>query len=175
MGLENNIWKTKTILKKGENNQTKWEKKHYGKCRQFINLRVDPFHMFRIIWIKCFSTMNLKNKIWNKMVEKLVQKNTGIYSLEKWQCLTSSHLIKWAYSIQWAAVLGVSARVHKGNFTWGGKSQMVHSKHGVTPGMITLAWPLKPSVPPSTIGLIVSSSGLSSESYSKFPKTQWDD
>lgn len=47
---------------------------------------------------------------------------------------------------------------------------MVHSKHGVTPGIITLAWPLKPSVPPSTMGLIVSSRGVSSESYSKFPK-----
>lgn len=46
---------------------------------------------------------------------------------------------------------------------------MVHSKHGVIPGIITLAWPLKPSVPPSTIGLIVSSNGLSSASYSKFP------
>lgn len=46
---------------------------------------------------------------------------------------------------------------------------MVHSKHGVTPGTIILAWPLKPSVPPSTIGLNVSSRGLSSESYSKFP------
>lgn len=45
---------------------------------------------------------------------------------------------------------------------------MVHSKHGVVPGMITLAWPLKPSVPPSTIGLTVSSCGLSSESYSEF-------
>lgn len=45
---------------------------------------------------------------------------------------------------------------------------MVHSKQGVTPGMMTLAWPLKPSVPPSTIGLIVSSNGLSLESYSIF-------
>ena len=43
---------------------------------------------------------------------------------------------------------------------------MVHSKHGVDPGIITLACPLKPSVPPSTIGLTVSSIGLSSESYS---------
>lgn len=43
---------------------------------------------------------------------------------------------------------------------------MVHSKHGVTPGFITLACPLKPSVPPSTMGFIVSSLGLSSESYS---------
>lgn len=89
------------------------------------------------------------------------------------QNITSSHLIKWAYSIQWAAFLGVSARVHKGNFTWGGNSQIVHSKHGVTPGKITLAWPLKPSVPPSTIGFIVSSCGLSSELYSIFPRKRW--
>lgn len=47
---------------------------------------------------------------------------------------------------------------------------MVHSKHGVTPGIITLAWPLNPSVPPSTIGFIVSSLGLSSASYSDFIK-----
>lgn len=79
---------------------------------------------------------------------------------------TSFHLIKWAYSIQWAAVLGVSANVHNGNLTCGGNSQMVHSKHGVIPGIIILAWPLNPSVPPSTIGLTVSSRGLSSESYS---------
>lgn len=47
---------------------------------------------------------------------------------------------------------------------------MVHSKHGVTPGIITLAWPLNPSVPPSTIGFIVSSLGLSSASYSEYAK-----
>lgn len=80
-------------------------------------------------------------------------------------------MIKWAYSMQWAAVLGVSARVHKGNLTWGGKSHMLHSKQGVIPGIMTLAWPLKPSVPPSTIGLTVSWTGLSSESYSAIPKT----
>jgi len=81
-------------------------------------------------------------------------------------------LIKCAYSIQWAAVLGVSASVHNGNFTCGGKSQMLHSKHGVVPGIITLAWPLKPSVPPSTIGLMVSGTGLSSGSYSIVLKTE---
>ena len=52
---------------------------------------------------------------------------------------------------------------------------MVHSKHGVTPGKITLACPLKPSVPPSTIGLIVSSNGLSSESYSRCYKEKMKD
>lgn len=72
--------------------------------------------------------------------------------------------------MQCAGVLGVSARVHSGNLTCGGKSQMLHSKQGVIPGRITLAWPLKPSVPPSTIGLIVSGIGLFSESYSTLVK-----
>lgn len=30
--------------------------------------------------------------------------------------------------------LGVSARVQSGNLVWGGNSQRVHSKQGVTPG-----------------------------------------
>lgn len=47
---------------------------------------------------------------------------------------------------------------------------MLHSKQGVVPGNITLAWPLKPSVPPSTIGLTVSARGLSSRSYSRLPQ-----
>jgi len=126
-------------------------------------LIINPFHILGVIRVKRHSTMNLYIKLGLKGMDryKIIEKmNNDIY--------TSSHLIKWAYSIQWAAVLGVSARVHKGNFTWGGKSHMVHSKHGVIPGIITLAWPLKPSVPPSTIGLIVSSRGLSSESYSMF-------
>ena len=63
------------------------------------------------------------------------------------------------------AYLGVSARVHSGNLTCGGKSHNVHSKHGVKPGMMTRACPLKPSVPPSTKGLIVAMSGLPSVSY----------
>lgn len=60
------------------------------------------------------------------------------------------------------AYLGVSANVHKGNFVCGGKSQSVHSKQGVKPGRITLAWPLNPSVPPSIIGLMVVSSNCPS-------------
>ena len=43
----------------------------------------------------------------------------------------------------------------QGKILLGGKSHIVHSKQGVTPGKMTLAWPLNPSVPPSTIGLIV--------------------
>lgn len=128
------------------------------------NLWIHPLHVFRIIWIKCFATMSLhktfgvkKQSTWSRSLENQGQR-TSIF--------TSSHLIKCAYSMQWAAVLGVSARVHKGNFTCGGKSHIVHSKQGVTPGIIILAWPLNPSVPPSTIGLMDSSCGLSSESYS---------
>lgn len=62
--------------------------------------------------------------------------------------------------------LGVSARVQSGNFVWGGNSHRVHSKQGVTPGRMTLAWPLRPSVPPSTMGLMVDRSGWPSSSYS---------
>lgn len=40
--------------------------------------------------------------------------------------------------------LGVSASVHKGNLVWGGNSHNVHSKHGVTPGRMTRAWPCRP-------------------------------
>ena len=61
--------------------------------------------------------------------------------------------------------LGVSARVQSGNLVWGGKSQRVHSKQGVYPGRMTLAWPLKPSVPPSTKGLMVLISKVPSCSY----------
>ncbi len=50
---------------------------------------------------------------------------------------------------------GVSARVHSGNLVCGGNSQSVQSKQGVKPGMMTLAWPLNPSVPPSIMGLNV--------------------
>lgn len=64
------------------------------------------------------------------------------------------------------AHLGVSASVHRGNFVCGGNSHSVHSKHGVTPGRMTRAWPLKPSVPPSTRGLIVDISGSPSSSNS---------
>lgn len=41
----------------------------------------------------------------------------------------------------------------------------MHSKHGVTPGSSTRACPLNPSVPPSTIGLMVEISGLPSSLY----------
>lgn len=61
---------------------------------------------------------------------------------------------------------GVSASVHSGNLVCGGNSHSVHSKHGVTPGRMTRAWPLKPSVPPSTIGLMVSILGDPSSSNS---------
>ena len=65
-----------------------------------------------------------------------------------------------------AARLGVSASVQSGNLVCGGNSQSVQSKQGVTPGRITRAWPLKPSVPPSTTGFTVARSGLPSASYS---------
>lgn len=54
------------------------------------------------------------------------------------------------------AYLGVSASVQSGNFVCGGNSHSVHSKQGVKPGRITRACPRKPSVPPSTKGLMVS-------------------
>ena len=67
-------------------------------------------------------------------------------------------------NLEETADLGVSASVQSGNLTCGGKSHRVHSKHGVKPGIMTRACPLKPSVPPSTNGLIVARSGLPSES-----------
>lgn len=79
---------------------------------------------------------------------------------------TWPHWIRCTYSIQCAADLGVSARVHRGKVTCGGNSHNVQWKQGVTPGIMTLACPLKPSVPPSTMGLIVAKSGEPSSSYS---------
>lgn len=73
--------------------------------------------------------------------------------------LGAAHLSMWHLQH-----LGVSASVQRGNFTCGGKSHRVHSKQGVKPGMITRACPLKPSVPPSTNGLMVERSGLPSVS-----------
>lgn len=70
------------------------------------------------------------------------------------------------------AYLGVSANVHKGNLVCGGNSHSVHSKHGVTPGSMTRAWPLNPSVPPSIKGLIVDISGLPSSSNSAWTQKQ---
>jgi len=61
---------------------------------------------------------------------------------------------------------GVSASVQSGNLVCGGKSQSVQSKQGEMPGRMTRAWPLKPSVPPSTSGLTVARSGLPSASNS---------
>jgi hypothetical protein len=66
----------------------------------------------------------------------------------------------------WTVYLGVSASVHSGNLVCGGKSHSVHSKQGVWPGMMTRAWPLKPSVPPSISGTHVLRSGLPSSSNS---------
>ena len=56
--------------------------------------------------------------------------------------------------------------MQSGNLVCGGNSQSVHSKQGVTPGRITRACPLRPSVPPSTMGLMVDMSGFPSSSYS---------
>ena len=43
---------------------------------------------------------------------------------------------------------------------------MVHSTQGVTDGKITREFPLKPSVPPSIKGMILSGLGLPSGLYS---------
>ena len=75
-----------------------------------------------------------------------------------------------AYSTQCAAERGVSASVHSGNLVCGGKSQSVQWKHGVMPGSSTRECPLKPSVPPSTMGLMVEGSTLPSASYSAKPQ-----
>lgn len=51
------------------------------------------------------------------------------------------------------AYRGVFAMVHNGYVICGGYNSNVHSMHAVTPGKITRALPLKPSVPPSMIGI----------------------
>ena len=91
------------------------------------------------------------------------------------QCLP--HSIKCAYSMQCAGDLGVSAKVHSGKVTWGGKSHSVQSKQGDLPGMMTLACPLNPSVPPSISGVTVSSltvpSGLNSAAHAIVSQTMF--
>ena len=47
-------------------------------------------------------------------------------------------ICRWQRQRQRSAHRGVSASVHSGNLVCGGKSQSVHSKQGVTPGMSTL-------------------------------------
>ena len=54
---------------------------------------------------------------------------------------SAPHAIRCAYSMQCAAVRGVSASVHSGNLVCGGNSHIVHWKHGVKPGRITRACP----------------------------------
>lgn len=58
-----------------------------------------------------------------------------------------------------------------GQVTWGGKSQRVHSKHGVTPGRSTRAWPLSPSLPPSMMGLMDVGTAWPCSSYCTPPYT----
>jgi len=79
----------------------------------------------------------------------------------------AGHRAIFAYSMQCGADRGVSASVHRGYLVCGGNIHNVQSKHGVTPGSRTRAWPLNPSVPPSTRGLMVSTRGLPSSSYSR--------
>ncbi len=54
---------------------------------------------------------------------------------------SAPHAIRCAYSMQCAAVRGVSASVHSGNLVCGGNSHIVHWKHGVKPGRMTRACP----------------------------------
>lgn len=61
--------------------------------------------------------------------------------------------------MQCSGSLGVSLIVHIGYPVAGGKEPKLHSKHPVLNGIITLAYPLKPSVPPSIKGLCVSGRG----------------
>lgn len=51
--------------------------------------------------------------------------------------------------MQCSGSLGVSLMVHIGYPVWGGRDPRLHSKQPVLYGMITLAYPLNPSVPPS--------------------------
>mmetsp|Transcript_17955 Transcript_17955/g.36472 ORF Transcript_17955/g.36472 Transcript_17955/m.36472 type:complete len:214 (-) Transcript_17955:516-1157(-) len=77
---------------------------------------------------------------------------------------TLGHSSMKAYEMQCSGSLGVSAMVHMGKVFWGGKASREHSKQDVILGMMTRAWPRKPSVPPSMMGMIVSGSGSPSSS-----------
>jgi len=71
-----------------------------------------------------------------------------------------------AHSMQCSGRRGVCAMVHMGKVTRGGNRSSVHSKHALMRGMITRAWPLKPSVPPSMMGMMVRGSISPSSVYS---------
>lgn len=51
--------------------------------------------------------------------------------------------------MQCSGLLGVVAIVQKANFVSAGKRVIVHSKQAVSYGLIILAYPENPSVPPS--------------------------
>jgi len=53
-----------------------------------------------------------------------------------------------------------------GKFFCGGKVSMAHSKQADRRGRITRAWPRQPSVPPSIMGMMVSTTGCSFSSSS---------
>mmetsp|Transcript_26733 Transcript_26733/g.64996 ORF Transcript_26733/g.64996 Transcript_26733/m.64996 type:complete len:297 (-) Transcript_26733:133-1023(-) len=69
-----------------------------------------------------------------------------------------------AYATQCAALRGVFTMVHSWNTVCGGNSDSEHSKQLVMSGRITRQWPLKPSVPPSISGMMVSGSWMSPSS-----------
>ena len=83
-----------------------------------------------------------------------------------------SHSTVYAYTIQCSGNLGVSAIVHIGNVCCGGNESIEHSKHDVIVGIMTLDWPLRPSVPPSIKGIMVDGSGSPSVSYSTRPTSK---
>ena len=68
--------------------------------------------------------------------------------------------------MQCSGSLGVSLIVHIGYPVGGGNDPKLHSKQPVLNGIITLACPLNPSVPPSISGLYVSGIGFPSSSNS---------
>lgn len=94
--------------------------------------------MFWIVGIEIFvaSILQSKNEIKaNLFIEQLT-------TIDHRLLPTAGHCIRCACSMQCAAFLGVSANVQSGNLVCGGKSQMVHWKQGVTPGMMTRQCPV---------------------------------
>lgn len=76
---------------------------------------------------------------------KLIYKDRWILADTKWP---GSAFVRW---------LGFSCTLFYTktcNLTWGGYSSRVQSMQAVMPGRMTLALPLKPSVPPSIRGII---------------------
>ena len=60
------------------------------------------------------------------------------------------HSTSMTYATQCSGLRGLLTSVHMGTATGAVKLAMPHSRHAVNLGRMTLTWPLKASLPPST-------------------------